>query len=157
MKVRTENELVEPGPKLDALVARKVMKWRLEPDTGYAPLEVAVENGWYSWVDKNGDEIMGQLEENQFSTDITAAWKPAEQVPVALNFGIHRDQLDGQWIAYWLNGYGVPAVFYSDSAPFSICLCALSAAGLLVKPGECGEWYVSYTDDEPESTEDTSA
>lgn len=83
---RDEVEQISAGREMDALVAEKVMGWKLVPYTAYCggtpeqATATAIAHGWYIWENGSGDEIPGQMEDNQFSTDIAAAWQVVDKI-----------------------------------------------------------------------------
>jgi hypothetical protein len=134
----TEIDKMEAGPELDALVAKKVMGWKLEPYTAYCggtpeqARQEAIKQGWYYWEDENGDEIPGQLEDNSFSTDIAAAWKVVELLNKKFKtfvefIGVNIPVMDWRVVLF---SDSSPVVSLGRTAPLAICRAALKAVGV---------------------------
>ena len=105
-----------PGRELDALVAEKVMEWKVD----YIPrFGAAVLVGGLSGIACP-----------PYSTDIGAAWEVVEKVPYALCLM----RVDGKWRAqFWEFGkYTSRPQGEADAptAPHAICLAALRALGV---------------------------
>jgi hypothetical protein len=120
-----------PGREMDALVAERVMGWKLwsYDEDRYASttddyMDASVNDGWI-WKDETGDSD-GEAWEWQPSIDIRAAWEVVEKLD-APDFQVKRvDYGPGQT---WMAGVDGRWFDYGDSAPHAICLAALKAVG----------------------------
>lgn len=126
---------MKAGRELDALVAEKVMGWKLVPYAAYCNTETAIQNGWYVWVDDKGDEIAGQLEENAFSTDIVAAWLVIKQVERDIE--ISRWFITNLWdmVSHNYDPFSMREAGHLlfNLTPLLICRAALEAVGYEVE------------------------
>jgi hypothetical protein len=127
---------MKPGRELDALVAEKVMGWRLE-ERGY---------GATFWVDENGKVKRAaepcsidfcSCEVFSPSTDISDAWEVVEKLrDLGFHVGI-KTPPKVKSCSYWVcleNFYaGKSFTEYGETAPLAICMAALKALGMEVE------------------------
>lgn len=126
---------LEAGRELDALVAEKVMGWRVVLRESDRPGVVYFDNG-------DGGGHLAPA----YSTDIRAAWDVLEKMSGANNpTGPHIDSVIlntphgpgqfpddvplGKWSIEWFDGVETLMGTDADTAPLAICLAALKAVG----------------------------
>lgn len=123
--------------ELDALVAEKVMGWKIEGRP------IRLSGGHFDDVRIPADGTVKMLP--SYSTDIAAAWQVVEKVrelngwPFILES--HGDPgAPGRWWAYFQKTIGDRSVNgHGHEAPRAICLAALKAVGVAPsKEKECG-------------------
>jgi hypothetical protein len=107
--------MLKPSRELDALIAEKVMGWKLEEHFGLR-----------RWVWKlPADQLINGLQwiDNPlpFSEEISSAWQVVEK--------LKSDERDFKiwFIGNWQASFGSPGIGESNSAPHAICLAALKA------------------------------
>lgn len=127
---------MEAGRELDALVAEKVMGWKLENYETSEPastdrhyLDASRNDGW-AWVGRETDIEAWQW---QPSTDIAAAWEVVEKLlPCQFTLGSPEKESAkgdvwyaefGEWVDHLFQGEEATA----PTAPHAICLAALKA------------------------------
>lgn len=121
-----EIEKIDAGPKLDALVAEKVMGMKFGfPKPPHWP---ALREK--SWLDEDGTPY--NIRELKFSTSIAAAWQIVEKLADSLpqGFTVRSPGFDQRWIAEWkFDHMGVldDGFMQGDTAPLAICRAALKA------------------------------
>ena len=98
---------MKPGPELDALIAEKVMGWKLSR---------------YFWDTGTGKIAIERTP--KYSTSIQAAWDVVEKLEGELHF----KRKDDKWSVF-LMGAEVWAGSTQDTLPHAICLAALKAVG----------------------------
>ena len=117
---------MNPGPELDALVAEKVMGWRMD-DNKHLNL---------AWDPKRSPND-GLRCIPDYSTDIAAAWEVVEKLDtLALSRGDIADI--SVWVAQFVTegpGYPVNIQAIAKTPTHAICLAALKAVGVEVKEG----------------------
>lgn len=115
------------GRELDALVAEKVMGWRLvnyetyEPATTPEDYECAAYNDGWEW--EGWDEV-GEAWKWRPSTDIAAAWQVVEGFDVVT---LERTAHGKWWASLWRQN-DQNGSEGADTAPLAICRAALAAA-----------------------------
>lgn len=123
---------MEAGRELDALVAEKVMGW--EPGPGgihlFPPKDEPNRKRFTRW---NGEARVTEIP--HYSTDIAAAWEVVEKLGHKFQMFLNTR---GKWteadFVHWpdnLKGYVAAS---ADTAPLAICLAALKACGVDLKP-----------------------
>ena len=137
-----KQEQLEPGRKLDALVAEKVMGAEMVyPASGWGhddtPYDSALDVVWrVKWSEQNTKEVL-----KSYSTDIAAAWTVVEKLEKKhRSFSLTSHDSTGAEPGYYNAMFWVgnprpanPASGvllgegYHDSAPAAICLAALAA------------------------------
>ena len=123
--------------ELDALVAEKVMGWRLLQWIDEVAEDETWQNddGWY-WDGRGGDY---QAYEWEPTTNISDAWLVVEKL-------INNDKRDTVEVSIMVDGTGALVNFYresgdacpqvsADTAPKAICLAALKAVGMEAENG----------------------
>lgn len=116
---------MKPGRELDALVAEKVMGFRVKrEDVAGLALYAIVR-----WPPVPGEWLARDLP--PYSTDIAAAWEVVEKMSVKNGVEIWRHQA-GCWVMEIEIGYNAndPIEGHGESAPHAICLAALKAKGV---------------------------
>jgi len=115
---------MKPGYALDALVAEKVLGWRLEYHTFGSDLPGGPFRAY--GYDSSGRHLCGDFP--HFSTDIAAAWQVVEKFAadnweVSVGWSI----ADNAWLCgIGLDGHGWDMEL-ADTALHAICLAALKA------------------------------
>ena len=124
--------IMGPGPELDALVAEKVMGWRLVDDMYHYKLLLQESGTWRETSTKELRELHPNCvwkncqRDFRPSTDISAAWEVVEKMAKDdFYIEIYRDSCG--W-AVLFGGY-VPQASDKETAPHAICLAALEASG----------------------------
>jgi hypothetical protein len=123
--------ILEPGPKLDALVAEKVFGWRriyLRPNK-----EVEPRIPWM-W-DKNEGCLISECQQTPaYSTSIAAAWEvwsklfaAQDQIALTLINGEYK-VCEGSYGNF--GGMDMSTYPTAKTAPHAICLAALKAVGV---------------------------
>lgn len=132
---------LKPGRELDALVAERVMGWKLLPDTAYGHSEqAAMDANKMAWFDNNNDYIAGELDyDHQFSTDIAAAWQVVEKLREddwwwsasyrTTTVEEIKESRPGYWVTFRCVRGGVRGDRHGNSSQLShaICIAALKA------------------------------
>jgi hypothetical protein len=131
---REEIIAMEPGRKLDTLVAEKVMGL-----TVYHYDKDVEENCYYMLMDTEGfpfEPFGGEKETEEeawlscfyYSTDISAAWEVVEKIKKDLDWWIVLNSEGEKWIAlfYW-DKYQIACECEAETASEAICKCALMA------------------------------
>lgn len=128
----TEQEIdaMEAGRELDALVAEKIMGWK-------------VVDGWWdmgdgrSWPVEDWCDDYERVIQEAFrpSTDMSAAWYAIERVEAtgkwASSVNAVRDQSPNKWCTeFWPTDNWSPRVIssYAETAPLAICRAVLKVA-----------------------------
>lgn len=107
------------GRELDALVAEKVMGWRLRENMGAA--------GGRCWATGRtdggsyGSGVYPEFELPEFSMDMNAAWK----VVTASNTRL--DLFGPAWRGLWTASFSPHPTAQGETAPLAICRAALKA------------------------------
>lgn len=119
-----------PGRKLDALVAEKVMKCKIEKPLSYAPLCGCLDLN-HSIRDPGRLPLI-----KNYSTDIAAAWEVVEKLTSKIEPHFQLGLCDvytesPKWHAELYLDRPRKRVFAkADTAPHAICLAALKAVGV---------------------------
>jgi hypothetical protein len=119
---------MNPGRELDALIAEKVMGWRILKKLTIPPkpLDEADPCGLPPGVSDDGKTAWVSIP--HYSADIADAWQVVEKL-LAQGFGVEILSDQGQWsVQFWNLGRQTE---YGDSAPHAICLAALKVVGAL--------------------------
>jgi hypothetical protein len=132
---------MKPGRELDALVAEKVMGWRLE-ERGYVATFWVDENGKVKRAAEPCSIDFCSCEVFSPSTDISDAWKVVEKlgiIPNSFYIGYKTDK-NGKKIyrAFFQKENPITTLIYTyeadaETAPLAICLAALKAVGVEVE------------------------
>jgi hypothetical protein len=114
--------------EIDALVATKIMGWKLQPKSAWG-------TEWW-----NGDEKERSIYSFCPSTDIAAAWEVVDKFTADGTFArIERGTTGGLGCPvtpHWEVGLSKDGYCYwakASTAPLAICLAALKALGVKVK------------------------
>jgi len=141
------------GRELDALIAEKVMRWKLEPTS----CRDDCNNAWLSPRDSGAFEMAGcECSLPRFSTDIGCAWEVVEKLKIIKNQRYDDEDgdvpeaaisalilmNDGKWMARFDSTCSLDEGYYErscyledckfaigETAPHAICLAALKAVG----------------------------
>lgn len=115
---------MKPGRELDALVAEKVMGWRVGE---------RFDGDWYLMEPASGgmggNPVPMRLE--HYSTDIAAAWQLVEKVGTGwlyLTLTQDSDRTSDYWRAAFHRRTDAPDAVNGDTAPHAICLAALKVS-----------------------------
>lgn len=109
------SQIMEPGRELDALIAEKVMGWRMLPDNEH----FKTSQGW-------GPEGQSLAHCPRYSTDIAAAWEVVSKIKKAhWNFVLTCHH--GEWTVKLNHQTEGDDISEAESAPYAICLAALKA------------------------------
>lgn len=109
---------MNPGRKLDALVAEKVMGWALSNKESIKDGLIYTDRGWTSAYPS-------------YSTDIAAAWEVVEKFRWAEPELSWNDETHS-WIVHFQKGMYSGYANSAETAPHAICLAALKAIGVQV-------------------------
>lgn len=109
---------MNPGRELDALVAEKVMGWRLGEHLGMK------RNVWKLPEGQKLNGLDWCNEPPLYSTNIAAAWEVIEKLNICIEVLRVKEAQTGSWqyVASTVSGRTI-----ADAAPHAICLAALKA------------------------------
>jgi len=116
---------MKPGRELDALIAERVMGWKIcrNKNGGYS-IFVGDEDNYTAWSSTKDIELPDVFP--KYSTDISAAWEVVEKIKYKWdnNFSIHWN--GEEWVIPQPK-FPDLAISVGDTAPHAICLAALEA------------------------------
>lgn len=135
-------DTIEAGPKLDALVAERVMGWHVTDKRPPSPQNWAAYPD--VWFETPSGDLMNAAQVPYYSTDIPAAWQVFEKIarPDDLSIGVRSKTFYYNNPRKWetVDGYAVlehdthnnelreTEIAWARTAPLAICRAALKAA-----------------------------
>lgn len=123
-----EIDKMEAGPEMDALVAEKVMGWKLGKPRWVYTEELYGRVKSQAWEGSTKDGMTQTIESWRPSTEITAAWLVVEKIGgvFRLEKYPHPDSFQGYPGICWVADFHI-ASSLAETAPLTICRAALKA------------------------------